>query len=159
MTPDMLAELSRLPLFPRTARDLVRVAGIEAAAQLITAWPGQEWPVPARIGGGTAAGTRRWAQLVEIVGETAAARIVRWCPGGVLFVPNLKEVVWSWTQDRIRAEFDALTTRQGYSAREAIFELGIKYGCTRAAVKRAMKQPDNVLGEAAAMAPAQGALF
>jgi hypothetical protein len=154
VTPAFLAELSRLPLFPRTARELIAVAGLEGAAALIAAWPGQEWPVPARIGGGTPAGVRRWAQLVEIVGEPAARRIVAWSPGGVLFVPNLKEVRWSWTQDRIRAEFDALTGKQGYSAREAVFELGIKFGCSHRAVEKTLKRPDNVLGEVA-----QGSLF
>ena len=159
MTPALLAELSRLPLFPRSARELIEVAGLEAAALLITAWPGQVWPVPARVGGGNPAGVRRWAQLVEIVGEPAAARIVHWCPGGELFVPNLKEVLWSRNQDLIRADFDRLTTTGGYSVREAIFELGIKYGCSHTAVDRALKRPDNVLGEAAAGAPLQGALF
>jgi len=159
MTPELLAELSRLPLFPRTARELIRVAGLEAAAQLISAWPGQEWPVPARVGGSNPAGVRRWAQLVEIVGEAPAACIVRWSPGGVLCVPNLKEVMWSYTQDKIRADFDRLTITGGYSLREAVFELGIKYGCTGAAIQRALKRPDNVLGEAAGLVPAQGALF
>ena len=159
MSPELLAELSRLPLFPRTARDLIRVAGLEGAAALITAWPGQEWPVPARVGGGNPFGVRRWAQLVEIVGEPAAGRIVRWSPGGVLCVPNLKEVRWSHTQDKIRADFDRLTLTNGYSLREAVFELGIKYGCTGAAIQRALKRPDNELGEAAAAAPVQWALF
>ena len=58
MTPQLLAELSRLPLFPRSARDLIRVAGLEGAAQIITAWPGQQFPVPAVVGGGTFAARR-----------------------------------------------------------------------------------------------------
>ena len=159
MTPALLAELSRLPLFPRTARELIQVAGLEATAQIITAWPGQVWPIPARIGGGNPAGVRRWAQLVEIVGEPVAARIVRWSPGGELFVPNLKEVLWSRNQDLIRAEFDRLTTTERYSVREAIFEIGIKYGCSHKAVERALKRPDNELCDPAALLPAQGALF
>jgi|APTNR8051073442_1049403.scaffolds.fasta_scaffold02659_17 hypothetical protein len=159
MTPQLLAELSRLPLFPRSARDLIHVAGLEGAAQIITAWPGQVWPVPAVVGGGNPAGARRWGQLIEIVGEPVAARIVRWCPGGELFVPNLKEVLWSRTQDRIRSDFDRLTTTGGYSVREAIFELGIKHGCSGTAVQRALKRPNHVLGEAAAAAPVQTCLF
>lgn len=159
MTPQLLAELSRLPLFPRTARDLIRIAGMEGAAQIITAWGGQVWPVPSVIGGGNPQGARRWGQLVEIVGEPAATRIVRWCPGSELFVPNLKEVLWSRTQDMIRADFDRLTMTGGYSVREAIFDLGLKYGCSGAAVQRTLKRPDNVLGEAVAESPLQGALF
>lgn len=159
MTPELLAELSRLPLFPRGARDLIRVAGLEGAAQLVTAWPGQQFPVPAVIGGGNPAGARRWGQLVEIVGEPVATRIVKWAPGADLYIPSLKEVAWSRTQDQIRAEFDRLTTIGGYSVREATFELGLKYGCSRTAIENALAKPDNVLGEAAAEMPAQGALF
>lgn len=159
MTPELLAELSRLPLFPRSARDLIRVAGMEGAAQLVTAWPGQQFPVPAVIGGGNPAGARRWGQLVEIVGEPVATRIVKWEPGADLYIPSLKEVVWSRTQDQIRAEFDRLTTTGGYSVREATFELGLKYGCSRTAIENALAKPDNVLVEAAAEMPAQGALF
>ncbi len=159
MTPALLAELSRLPLFPRGARDLIRVAGLEGAAQLVTAWPGQQFPVPAVIGGGNPAGARRWGQLVDIVGEPVATRIVKWAPGADLYIPSLKEVAWSRTQDQIRAEFDRLTTTGGYSVREATFELGLKYGCSRTAIENALARPDNVLGEAAAEAPLQGALF
>lgn len=155
MTPGLLAELSRLPLFPRSARDLISVAGLEGAALLITAWPGQVWPVPAVVGGGNPAGARRWGQLVEIVGEPAAARIVRWCPGAELFVPNLKEVLWQQAQDAIRADFDRLTLESGYSVREAVFDLGIKYNVSGAAIQRTLKRPDNAPGEVAV----QGTLF
>ena len=160
MTPELLAELSRLPLFPRGARDLIRVAGLDGAAQLVTAWPGQQFPVPAVIGGGNPAGARRWEQLVEIVGEPVATRIVKWAPGADLYIPSLKEVAWSRTLDQIRADFDRLTTTGGgYSRREAIFELGLKYDCSRTAIVNALAKPDNVLGEAATDAPLQGALF
>lgn len=155
MTPQLLAELSRLELFPRSARDLIRVAGPEGAAALITAWPGQSFPVPAVVGGGNPAGARRWGQLVEVVGEPAAARIVRWCPGSALYVPSLKEVAWSHTQDAIRADFDRLTGPGRYSVREAVFELGIKYGCSGKAIENAIARPDNVRGEAVG----QGSLF
>ncbi|MBN8462666.1 MAG: hypothetical protein J0M01_07610 [Dechloromonas sp.] len=154
MTPLLLAELSRLPLFPRSASDLIRVAGPEAAAALIGAWPGQQFPVPAVVGGGNPAGARRWAQLAEIVGEAAAARIVQWCPGADLYIPSLKEVIWSRAQDAIRADFDRLTTAGGYSVREAVFELGIQYGCSGKAIENAIARPDNVRGE-----PVQGVLF
>lgn len=147
MSPEFLVELSRLPLFPRTAVDLCRVAGYEAAARLIKAWGGQEWPVPVRAGGVHRCGVQRYAQLAEIVGEAAAQRIVAYWGGSQLSIPNLKEVIWSYHKDKIRAEFDRLTMRQGYSGTEAIFELGIKYGVTGKAVSNALKRPDNVQSE------------
>ena len=155
MTPDFLLELSRLPLFPRTAADLVRVAGLEGAARVISAWGGQEWPVPIRVGGVRPQGIRRYAHLSEIVGEAAAQRIVQNWGGSKLQVPNLKEVIWSYSQDLIREEFDAMITARGYSAPEAVFELGIKHGVTGKAIENALKRPNNTKAEPSA----QGMLF
>jgi len=153
MTPELLLELSRLPLFPRTAADLIRVAGLEAAAQLIAAWPGQEFPVPIRVGGGSRHGQRRWEQLVEIVGEAPAKRVVAWCPGAKLCIPNCKEVLWAHAQDKIRAEYDVLIAH-GYSSPEAVFELGIKYRVTGTTVENVVKRPNYEKTEAI-----QGCLF
>lgn len=141
MTPELLAELSRYPMFPRTAVDLIRVAGIDGAAALITAWPGQEWPAPKWPGGSTAQGARRWDQLVEIVGGDIAKRIIKWCGGSMLIVPNLKMVLHQRNQAVIRSEYDALI-RGGYSSPEAVFELGIKFKFNGRAIERIIRQPD-----------------
>lgn len=154
MTPELLAELSRYPMFPRTAVDLVRVAGIEGAAALITAWPGQEWPAPTRPGGSNAQGARRWEQLVEIVGADIAKRIVKWCGGGMLIVPNLKMVLHQRNQEVIRSEYDSLI-RGGYSSPEAVFELGIKFNLNGRAIERIVRQPDTELTQPLG----QGCLF
>ena len=106
------------------------------------AWSGQEWPVPVCVGGGTAQGRRRYAQLSEIAGENAAKRIVAQYGGGMLIVPNLKEVRHQRDQDLIRAEFDRLTLRNGYSSRDAVFELGVKYGYAGRTIEKIIKRPD-----------------
>ena len=154
MTPDLLAELARLPLFPRTAADLIRIAGLEGAARIISAWGGASWPVPVRAGGVRPEGIRRWAHLCEIVGEPAAGRIVAYWGGSRLSIPNLKEVINSRNHDLMRAEFDLLTSRRGYSSPEAVFELCLKYDCTDKTVENALKRPNNVR-----TAEVQGSLF
>lgn len=143
MTPETLTELARLPQFPRSARELMRVAGQEAAAALITAWPGQEFDVPRRVGGGNPAGERQWDRLVEIVQYEAARRIVMHWGGQPLDIPNCKEVLWARAQDRIRADYDRLTGAEGYSHRTAIFELGIAYGVVGRCIENVIKRPDN----------------
>lgn len=153
MTPDRLVELSRLPLFPRTAAELMRVAGTDAAAALIAAWPGQEFPVPLLGGRKSPLGMRRFDQLAEIVGEAAARAIVKHWGGLKLSIPNLKEVLWQWRQQQIRAEYDRLTAG-GYSHPEAVFELGIAHGVTGRAVELVLKRPDLDATESA-----QGCLF
>lgn len=154
MTPELLAELSRYPLFPKTAVDLVRVAGIEAAAMLIKSWPGQEWPVPSCVGGGNDKGARRWEQLVELVGADAARRIVREWGAGMLIVPNLKVVRHQRNQAHIRDEYDSLI-RLGYSSPEAVFSLGIKYNFNGRAIERIIRQPETELAQPLG----QGSLF
>ena len=154
MTPELLLELSRYPLFPRTAADLIRVAGLEGAARIISAWGGQEWPVPARIGGGTAKGRQRYAHLCEIVGTPAAQRVVAWCGGGMLMVPNCKEVKHSRAQQLVRQEYDVLTLVKGYSSPEAVFELGIKFDLAGRTIEKIIKRPECELVDVI-----QGALF
>lgn len=154
MTPELLLDLSRYPLFPRTAADLIRVAGLEGAARIIGAWPGQEWGVPVRVGGATAKGRANYAYLCEVAGEPAAQRIVAWCGGGMLQVPNLKEVKHSRAQQLLRGEYDNLLIK-GYSSPEAVFELGIKFDLAGRTVEKIIKRPESELAEAMV----QGALF
>lgn len=142
MTPAALDALRHLPLFPATAEELIQVAGLSAAARLISAWPAQEFPVPARVGGGTARGALRYEQLVEIVGAAAAARIIARWRGLMLYIPSCKEVAWSAEQDAIRAAYDRLTA-DGWSHPEAVFELGIRHRIAGRSVERALSRPDN----------------
>ncbi|MDR1995123.1 hypothetical protein [Azonexus sp.] len=154
MTPELLSELSRYPAFPKNAVDLIRVAGLDGAAALIRAWPGQEWPCPVRVGGSNDKGARRYEQLLEIVGETAARRIVQWCGGGMLIVPNMKVAMRQRAQALIRSEYDELI-RHGYSSPEAVFGLGIKYNINGRSVEKIIRQPDAELSQPIG----QGCLF
>ena len=142
MTPAELHSIRHLPRFPETAAELIRVAGLVAAARIITAWPGQSFPVPSVEGGGCPAGERRWAQLAEVVGETAALAIVRHYRGSVLYVPSCKEAIWDKEKDAIRDEFDRLSA-EGYSYTDAIFELGVKYNVTGRAIDMMLKHLNN----------------
>lgn len=136
MTPAELLELSSYPKFPRTARDLMRVAGLEAAAALIHARRGTCLRIPIHVGGG------QYALLQEIVGDPAAQRIVAYWSGTVLAVPNCKEAMEVRDKDRMRADFDHLTLQLGYNSTEAITELALKYGSSYRTVEKAMKKPD-----------------
>lgn len=139
MTPHVLQELTNYPQFPATARELIGVAGLEAAALLITAWGGQEWPVPVRAGGVNPKGVIRYERLSSIVGEIAAEQIVARWAGCKLQIPNLKEVLNCRAHDLIIADFDGLI-RLGYSSPEAVFELGIRYGVTGKTVENTLKR-------------------
>lgn len=154
MTPLELHDLSALTEYPRSAAELVRVAGLDAAAKLITAWPGQAFPVPIYTGRANARGARRFEMLAEIVGDQAARKIINHWPGHTLNIPNLKEARWARKQDTIRARYDTLTTQDGYSHNEAVFELGILHEITGRCVELVLKRPDNPVAE-----ERQGKLF
>lgn len=151
MTPDLLTELSRYQKFPKTAAELIRVAGLEAASRLISAWGGQEWPVPMRIGGANPAGVRRYTQLTRLVGEPAAQRIVNWWGGSKLMIPNLKEIKHVRTQRLIRAEYDYLVTKGGLSSPEAVFDLGVKFGLAGRSIENIIKRPEDELSSPSVM--------
>lgn len=142
MTPAELLALAEYPQFPRTARDLVRVAGLEAAAALIHARRGTVFRIPSVIGGGNPAGARQYDLLQEIVGEAAARRIVGYWGGQPLTVPSCKEAIEARDKNRMRADFDRLTLQHGYSAPEAVSELALKYDTSYRTVEKALARPD-----------------
>lgn len=133
-----------MPAFPGTARELIGVAGIHAAARLICEWPGMEFPVPAIVGGGNAAGERRWAQLCEVAGADPAAQIVRHYGGNRLYIPNLKRAKEQWGRDFARHEYDRLTGRGcGYGHDDAIREIALKIKVAHRTVERWLNRPDH----------------
>jgi hypothetical protein len=140
MTPELLHELSEYPTFPESAKVLIEVIGREAAARLVAAWGGQEWPVPIRPGGSNAAGARRYDSLCAVIGESAAQRLVVFWSGCKINIPNLKEVRTAHVRCLIVQDFDTLIMQKGYSSIDAIFELGIRYGVTGKTVEDALKK-------------------
>lgn len=140
MSPDFVQKLSCLPMFPETAKDIIRILGLEAATNLINAWGGQEYPVPAVIGGANKCGASRYGRIVELIGETAAVALVKEYGGGKIAIPNLKTVKWSYTQETIRTDYDDLLAN-GLSSPDAVFELGIRYKVNGRAIERIIRQP------------------
>lgn len=153
MTPEELLDLSTLPQFPRTVRELIRIAGPEAAAKLVTAWPGRTFPVPLRTRN-MLDGERRFAQLAEVVGDGEATRIVKHWGGQPLYVPSCDIVQTQAQHDAIRAQFDVLTRVDGYSYPEAVWALCDRFDCSDRTIENALKRPDNVR-----TVEAQGSLF
>lgn len=141
MTPQMLEELQRYPLFPASASTLIRVAGIAAAAALIDKWPGQEVPMPVSINSGNPYGRRLAQRLVDIVGRNAAVALIQYFSGGEMLVPNLKIVLHQRAQQIIRVRFDEMTGVGGLSAREAAFELGLEFNMSNKVIERIVNRP------------------
>ena len=81
ISPGMKAHL------PKTAIELVRVLGWQAAASLICRFGGRKFPVP-KAAGNNPDGSRRYAQLVDTVGEAGAACLVAEHGGQVVTIPS-----------------------------------------------------------------------
>lgn len=141
MTPDQLLELSRFPAFPETARTLMRVAGHEAAAKLITCWPGQAPDVPTRRSIESGRCRLIFDLMVDLIGNTAAWQIVDELGGDLVRIPNCKAVSYQHVQEIIRAKFDEMTTTGGMSYPTAVFQLGIEFNLSRRSVERILKRP------------------
>lgn len=155
MTPETLLDLSALPQFPRTAAELVRIAGRHAAARLIGAWGGRGFPVPLYTRRQPQA-ERRFAQLAAVVGEAAARRIVAHWGGQRLDIPNCQEALTARRHDALRAQYDHLTQAQGYSHPEAVWEIGLTHApITDRTIEKALVQPNSPSAPPAA----QGDLF
>lgn len=140
MTSDQLRELSRFPAFPDTARTLMRVAGDEAAAKLISYWPGQEPELPTRRSIESGRSRQVFGRLVDLIGEEASWKIIDAMGGGDLQIPNCKLVIRQRTQEVIRRRYDEMTTSGGMSHRDAVFNLGIDFNTAARSVERILKQ-------------------
>lgn len=143
ITPELLNLLSRYVVFPKSARDLIRLIGLDAASLLVTAWGGQVFRVPAVQGGAKEAGEKAYQKLVEIIGEEAAHAIVKEYRGTLLSVPNLTIALHAYVQDTVRNEFDVMVTLGGLSSTEAVFELGIKHRMAGKTIEKIVNTPFN----------------
>lgn len=143
VTPALLAVLGRYQFFPKSAHELIRVIGADAASSLITAWGGQVFNVPAVIGGGNPLGAQRYRKIARVIGEQAAKSLVSEWRGLTISVPNLKEVRHAYIQDVIRREFDSLVTHDRLSSTEAVFDLGVKYRLAGKTIEKILKKPLN----------------
>jgi hypothetical protein len=143
MTPGQLATLSSLPGFPAFARELIRVAGMTAAAALITAWGGQEWRLPFVVNSSNQKGERRWRELTHVVGEAAAARIVTAWPGEIIYIPLCNLAKGKALEAEMKKEYDRLVRAPLlYSHRDAVFFLGVKHHKNYRSIERILNRPE-----------------
>ncbi len=106
-------------------------------------------------------GMRRYEMLQEIVGDHAARRIVGHWGGTTLDVPSCKDALWARAHDKIRADYDNLTSSaKGYSHPEAVFELGLTYNLASRTIERVIARPSNPAGQPISeQDDSQGCLF
>jgi hypothetical protein len=113
-------------LLPYTAMVLIEILGATPACALLAARPGCTLLIP-KHPDHNPAGAKRWAELVGIVGEEGMQALATRYGGDVLDIPTCKAARDELRHRAIRAEFDRLTTSEGMSGKQAIYEIGLKF--------------------------------
>jgi hypothetical protein len=152
VTPDELNDLRAYKGFPRVGEELIGVIGLIAAAALMTAWAGQEFPIPDRVSpcAHSRHRVRRRRELAAIIGEDALISLVREWGGQSLYVPSCRNARIQQRQAAIRAEYDRLTMKEAQTHNAAIFTLAQAYEISGRAIEKFLNQPDSPLKGAAA---------
>lgn len=105
---------------PESVKDLVGLLGWDRARQLIHEWGGIPFPVP-RGPNNNAAGARRYAQLVEAIGEEGANLVISTYADETLVIPNCKQAL-SRARNRAMVAF--------YDRGATLEECARAFGCT-----------------------------
>jgi hypothetical protein len=113
-------------LVPRSALDLVRAIGADAAVALMRGFGGAQLVVP-KHADHNRAGAIRWWQLAEIVGEAAMPGLTAYYGGSLLDVPRCAQILAAKRDAWVRDRFDKLTGSLGaaLSARDAVLSIGL----------------------------------
>lgn len=147
MKPLTAADLAEVGhLLPYTAAHLLRVLGEGPALALLNTLPGVEMTIPKRADHNPA-GARRWRMLAEIVGQDGMEQLAATFGGTVLDIPVCDEARREARNRAIRAEFDRLTMREGFSKAQAVCELGLVHRpITYRQLEKIIDRPDAVEG-------------
>lgn len=124
-------------LLPASARDLADLIGLPMALRLVEACGGQ---VLAIAHGKRHKGRLRQQELAAVVGDAAAAKIVRRYGGAYLSIPKCMTALRHARDARLQARFDELTGG-GLSARAAVSVLVREYDLVDSSVWRVLKRP------------------
>jgi hypothetical protein len=100
---NVLREPARADELPATARELVRMIGLDATIQLVQMFGGDELVMPQKVRGTS----RLWDLLVEVIGEHAATRLVDETAGTRLYVPTCQAALLSERNREIARAYDA----------------------------------------------------
>lgn len=152
LTPEDCAAISGC--LPYTALALIQAIGAVAACTLINERPGVTLVIP-KHPNANAAGARRWAELAELIGEPAMQILAAKWGGEPFSVPVCKRAREELRDRRIREHWDRLVNREGFSGRQAVYEICLlEAPITSRAVELICGR-----GDVGAAAPVQAGLF
>lgn len=94
---------------PPSARELVRLVGWRGAMALVREMPGARIYCPVRGATHSRQADARYAQVAELAGERAAARLYKEYAGALFEVPTCRAAIRSARDRYVRALYDADT--------------------------------------------------
>lgn len=126
-----------MALLPDSAKDLIRVIGLQPALALIQAKSGQVFMVPKG---------KRWTgqlfmeELAEIMGQEAVEIFCRVYGGMNFTVPSCKRAFGAMRQAQVKKQFDALTqSANPISARAAVNRLASEFDLSNTTILAYLK--------------------
>lgn len=148
---------------PPGAAELLRCIGPSAGLALLNAWPGVAVAMP-KWPDRTPAGARRWAQLVDIVGECAVEQLAAQYGGAILDIPTCAALRFERRRRWLCAHYDAITAGGAISKAQAVQELGLLLAAqgqpmSCRAIETALDNPARAPGAARAGDPRQLDIF
>lgn len=117
-----------LDKFPRVAKELAQLIGLEATLKLIQEEGGNELKLPETTNGNSL----NWHRLVSAIGMSAAERLVKEWPSTSIYIPMCLSAL------RILRTLDA---QKRYDSGESFDSIRRKIGVSRSYLFRLLKQP------------------
>jgi hypothetical protein len=141
MTPEELQSLRVYADFPMAAEELIYRLGIDAAATLISRYPGQTYKAPTLADYHHPAHLSLIRELEALIGPEAAQKMRLYFGGFAHYIPSCRAARRARENEQKIREYEALIGPGGMSANQAAAELSLKYGCCDRSIERLVNSP------------------
>lgn len=124
-------------MLPESIRDIALIIGLPATLRLVKEWGGSSFSFSKNI---NEAGQEQFAELEEIIGQSAAKTLTHHYGGTVLYIPRCIAALREARDRAIRAQFDSMTRSQ--TAVSTVNVLAKRYRTSDRNVWAILKRPD-----------------
>lgn len=123
-------------VLPATALEFVRLIGIEATLALVTCFGGAE------VRFVKAESSWKFERISQVIGRQAALALAdTFSSEESVYIPRCIRARELLRNRQIIREFNLMTSRQGFSCRDAANELAIKFGLSNRSVEKIVNLP------------------
>jgi hypothetical protein len=140
MTPEELQSLRVYVDFPMAAEELIYRLGIDAAATLISRYPGQTYKAPTLADYRHPAHLLRIRELEALIGPEAAQKMRLYFGGIAHYIPSCGRARWARDAEQKIREYEELI-RTGISVARAAEEVSLRHECSARNIEKIVNSP------------------